>query len=69
MRSEKDLDQLIAAALKASIGETPDRPAAIDILAQDEDEYLWLVSRLKGKHHAKAVGVKRAFGLELARAM
>lgn len=69
MRSEKDLDQLIAAALKASIGETPDRPAAIDVLAQDEEEYLWLVARLKGKRHAKAVSVKRAFNINLARAM
>jgi len=69
MRSEKDLDQIIAATIKASVGETPERPAAFDILAQDEEEYLWLVARLKGKHGAKAIGVKRAFTIELARAM
>lgn len=69
MRSEKDLDDLIAATIKASIGTTPDRPAAFVIPARDEEEYHWLVARLKGKHHARAIGVKREFNLEQARAM
>lgn len=58
MRSARDLDAEIADAIRTSNGTRADRPCPVDIIARDEAERDYLVAGLRGRHHAKGVGVR-----------
>jgi hypothetical protein len=58
MRPDKELMEIIAASIKVSNGERPDRPCAVDIIAHGPAEAIRILELLKGKHGAKRVGVK-----------